>query len=157
MGRPARRRQEAMTETRRWINQGQPQTMQIAVFLLYANAVFTAILGSDSDGFIFLGLVKVGLSPSNLLEQLCTIGLAAGYAIGGYLTANERKWGYRTAIVASALPLAGVLLLLVLPSMNGIPRFTLGDFSLVSLLFDVALFALLVHPQSRDYERIWFK
>ena len=144
-------------ETRRWINQGQPQTMQIAVFLLYFNAVFTLILGSDSDAFIFLGLVKLGISPSNLFEQLVTLGLGIAYAAGGYLIANERKWGYWVGIAAAALPLAGVLLLIVLPAMNGIPRFALGDFSLISLLFDVALFALLVHPQSRDYERIWFK
>jgi hypothetical protein len=28
---------------------------------------------------------------------------------------------------------------------------------LINLLFEVALVALLLHPQSRDYQRIWFK
>ncbi len=28
---------------------------------------------------------------------------------------------------------------------------------LIPLAFTVALFALLLHPQSRDYQRIWFK
>jgi hypothetical protein len=28
---------------------------------------------------------------------------------------------------------------------------------LVPLAFTVALLALLLHPQSRDYQRIWFK
>ena len=28
---------------------------------------------------------------------------------------------------------------------------------LVSFVFDVALVLLLVHPMSRDYQRIWFK
>src|SRR5207244_9693301 len=32
-------------ETRRWVNPSQPQTLQIAVFLLYFNAAFTAIFG----------------------------------------------------------------------------------------------------------------
>ena len=28
---------------------------------------------------------------------------------------------------------------------------------LINLLFEVALVALLLHPMSRDYQRIWFK
>jgi hypothetical protein len=28
---------------------------------------------------------------------------------------------------------------------------------LISLVFPVALFALLLHPMSRDYQRIWFQ
>jgi hypothetical protein len=28
--------------------------------------------------------------------------------------------------------------------------------SIVNFLFEVALVALLLHPQSRDYQRIWF-
>ena len=28
---------------------------------------------------------------------------------------------------------------------------------LVNAMFPVALFALLLHPQSRDYQRIWFR
>jgi hypothetical protein len=28
---------------------------------------------------------------------------------------------------------------------------------IISLGFDVALVALLVHPMSREYQRIWFK
>ena len=28
---------------------------------------------------------------------------------------------------------------------------------LISIVFPVALFALLVHPMSRDYQRIWFR
>jgi hypothetical protein len=28
---------------------------------------------------------------------------------------------------------------------------------IINLIFDGALVALLLHPQSRDYQRIWFK
>ena len=28
---------------------------------------------------------------------------------------------------------------------------------IISLLFDAALVALLLHPMSREYQRIWFK
>ena len=29
--------------------------------------------------------------------------------------------------------------------------------NLLELIFEIALVALLVHPQSRDYQRIWFR
>ena len=28
--------------------------------------------------------------------------------------------------------------------------------SLINLMFEIALVALLLHPQSRDYQKIWF-
>ena len=144
-------------ETRRWINQSQPQTLVIGTFLLYFNAVFTLVLGGDSAGLVLSGLVKLGLDYSGWLDNLVKIGLGLGFAAGGYLIANERKWGYRLGIAVAAIPLAATLVLVVLPEINNIPQVSLGDLDLVSVLFDVALFALLVHPQSRDYERIWFK
>ena len=61
-------------ETRRWLNQSQPQTLVIAVMLLYLDAVFIALSGGI---FSPLGLVIIVGS------------VAAGYGI-----ANERKWGY---------------------------------------------------------------
>jgi len=33
--------------------------------------------------------------------------------------------------------------------------FATGD--VIELMFEVALVLLLLHPQSRDYQRIWFK
>ncbi|HZN15097.1 MAG TPA: hypothetical protein VFB78_12545 [Acidimicrobiales bacterium] len=144
-------------ETRRWINQGQPQTMQIAVFLLYFNAVFTLLLGSDSALYVLLGIAKLGVTPTDGLETLIKLVIGFGGAGAAYLIANEQKWGYRLGVVVAALPLVGVLMLMLLPRMNHVPRYGLVDFSLINLLIEGALFALLVHPQSRDYERIWFK
>jgi hypothetical protein len=34
---------------------------------------------------------------------------------------------------------------------------TISSRFLVPTMFTVALLALLLHPQSRDYQRIWFK
>jgi hypothetical protein len=144
-------------ETRRWINQGQPQTMQIAVFLLYFNAVFTLILGGESDAYIYIAMLKLGVTDTNLLQELVRIVISVALGAAGFLIANERKWGYRLGVIAAALPLVGAVVLMLLPTMNDIPRFGLEQLGLITLLFDVALFALLVHPQSRDYERIWFK
>jgi hypothetical protein len=114
-------------EQRRWVNQTQPQTLQIAVFLLYFNGIITLIFGG-----LF---VPVG--------ALIIIGsVAAGYGI-----ANERKWGYFLGVAMALLPFALVIATRSSPLSGG----------LLNLLFEVALVALLLHPQSRDYQRIWFK
>jgi hypothetical protein len=73
-------------------------------------------------------------------------GAAAGYGI-----ANERKWGYRLGVVVAATPLAVLLYVCVRHQVSPL------NFDLIPILFNIALFALLVHPQSREYERIWFK
>lgn len=110
------------------MNPSQPQTLQIAVFLLYFNAAFTAIFG---------GLFSV-------FGLLIIVGCAAA----GFGIANEQKWGYGVGVAMALLPLA----LLVLSLLRG----SVGV-SIISLMFDIALVALLLHPQSRDYQRIWFK
>jgi hypothetical protein len=117
-------------QTRRWLNPSQPQTLQIAVFLLYLSAVFNVLLGAVGS---LLGVVIV-----------------VGAALGGYGIANERRWGYLLGIAVAFAPF-------VLPLAYGAD---LGDvvsyLFTISGLFDVALVALLLHPQSRDYQRIWF-
>lgn len=113
-------------ETRRWTNPSQPQTLQIAVFLLYIDAFF-ALLGF------------------NLL-----IAVASGAA--GFGIANEKKWGYILGVVISTIAL---LFLARVLYVDGVGR--LFDVNvLLASVFPVAQFALLVHPQSRDYQRIWF-
>jgi uncharacterized membrane-anchored protein YitT (DUF2179 family) len=115
-------------ETRRWTNPTQPQMLQIAVFLLYFNAVILALFGG-----IF--------SPLGL-------PLIVGGAAGGFGIANERRWGYNVALAVAAVPFVFLALALLY-----------GGFSInpISLLFDIALAALLLHPQSREYQRIWFR
>jgi hypothetical protein len=123
-------------ETRRWTNPSQPQTLQIAVFLLYFRAVFGLLLGSAAFAFgILVGLASV-----------------IGMAVGGFGIANEKKWGYNVAVAVAVLDLLPFMLLLV----NRGPGALLSIGVMISLLFPVALVALLLHPQSRDYQRIWF-
>ena len=110
---------------------GQPQTLQIAVFLLYADAAFS-VLGMLLGG---------GLSPFLLLA-------AAGSVAAGYGTANEKKWGYALAVAMSFFPITVRLLLFGGAGLLANP---------LNLMFEIALIALLLHPQSRDYQRIWFK
>jgi hypothetical protein len=114
-------------ENRRWVNPTQPQTLQIAVFLLYINAFFSLLYGG-------LG------SPYGL-------AIIAGSVAAGFGIANERKWGYGLGIAMAILPFG--LRLMWGQSLFGA--------SIVNLMFEIALVALLLHPQSRDYQRIWFK
>jgi hypothetical protein len=107
----------------RWLDRTQPQTLYMAVILLYINAAFLLL-----SGFVLLP-VAAG-------------GVAAGYGI-----ANEKKWGYGLGIAMAILPFVLQLLFL------GNPFAT----SLINLMFEIALLALLLHPQSREYQRIWFK
>ncbi|MDQ1393690.1 MAG: hypothetical protein QOF30_2667 [Acidimicrobiaceae bacterium] len=111
----------------RWIDTTQPQTLMIAVIILYMNAAF---------GLLFGGLTNP------ILLAISVGGIGAGYGI-----ANEKKWGYGLGITMAVLPF--VLRLVVLHN----PLAT----NLVTLMFEIALVALLLHPQSREYQRIWFK
>ena len=68
--------------------------------------------------------------------------------VGGYGVANEKRWGYVLATVLAVLNVLAVLWLV----------FVAQSFSfLLTLLFAVVLVALLLHPQSRHYQRIWFR
>jgi hypothetical protein len=110
----------------RWLDRTQPQTLYIAVVLLYISAAFNLI-----GGF---------LSPLLLIIVVGQVG--AGYGI-----ANEKKWGYGLGIAMAFLPFIFRLLFVHNPFAT----------DLISLMFEIALVALLLHPQSREYQRIWFK
>lgn len=121
-------------EGRRWLNPTQPQTLQIGVMLLYLNAALGLISVIVGRGVGFFGLAII-----------------ATEVLGGYGIANERKWGYVVGLVAAFLP----LVLLVLAIVAG-ANLVLG-LGVIGVIFQIALVALLLHPQSREYERIWFK
>ena len=116
---------------KRFVNQFQPQTLVISTMLCYLDAIF---------GFLF------GMVSSSVILALVTI---AGLAVGGYGIANEKKWGYTVAVAAAALQ----VVMLVAVAGGDVLGFPL----VLNLVFDGALVALLLHPQSRDYQRIWFK
>lgn len=123
------------------MNHSQPQTLQIAVFLLYFNAFFTGLnfLTNARDE-----IWAVFNATSGLVHLLLTLAFVGA----GYFTANERKAGYALGIGAASVPLA---VRLYAARKYGIPLLDLG------ILFDIALMALLLHPQSRDHQRIWFR
>ncbi|MCU1457799.1 MAG: hypothetical protein JWL73_1891 [Actinomycetia bacterium] len=117
-----------------FFNPSQPQTLQIGVMLLYLNAAFDLLFGSLT-GAVFgpiIGLLIV-----------------AALALGAFGIANEKKWGYALGVAAAVVRV--VVLIWVLR--GGVFNFPY----VITLLFDGALVALLLHPQSRDYQRIWFR
>ena len=116
----------------RWFNPHQPQTLQSAVFLCYLNAVFGILFRGPFAFFPMMLFIIVGLGA------------------GGFGIANEKRWGYVLAVTAACLQV------LVLVGFYGTAVIT-NISLLISFVFDVALVALLIHPMSRDYQRIWFK
>ena len=119
--------QNGAVNERKFLNQSQPQTLVLGTLLLYVNAIF--------------GL----LSIFNVFGLIMVVALG----VGGYGIANEWKWAYGVAVAASIVQV--VLLLAVF-------GFSVFEFPvIITLLFDGALVALLLHPESRSYQRIWFK
>lgn len=118
-------------ETTRWTNPSLPQTLQSAVILLYINAVFTLLFG----GFGLFALV-----------------FTAAYAFGGWGIANERRLGYQIALGAALTPF-------IITVLVGGPAALIPDTfnQILALAFPVLLAVLLLHPRSRDHQRIWFR
>ncbi len=115
----------------KWVNQYQPQTLYMATILCYVDAVSSLIFG-----FV----------ATSLLAGLIIIGALGA---GGFGIANEKKWGYAVAVIGA------VLQVVMLFAVFGLSVFT--SLAIISLMFDGVLVALLVHPMSREYQRIWFK
>lgn len=113
-----------------WFNPHQPQTLQSAVILCYIQAVFALL----SLGY---------LGPLGLL-------VLVGLGGGGFGIANEKKWGYTLAVAAAVFQVAVFVVYGGLSALGNIQV-------LIGFAFDVLLVVLLLHKQSREYQRIWFK
>jgi hypothetical protein len=117
--------------TVRWFNPHQPQTLQSAVVLLYVLTI-PLLIGAIAGGVQVYGLLLILLS--------------GGSGIG---IANDKRWAYALGIVAAVLPFAFLIFVAV--------RYHLVAVNWIALAFQLALFVLLVHRQSREYVRIWFE
>src|ERR1700677_3809187 len=116
--------QTGQMERRKWFDSIQPQTLQIAVILLYINAAF-GILSAIGAGGIGLLILPI------ILEGLAAYGIA-----------NERRKGYIGGIILSAIFAALSVALFV----------DIGGFSLLlNVVFSTALFFALRPPMTRDY------
>lgn len=123
-------------ETRRFVNQSQPQPLYMATILLYIDAVMGLLLGSV---YFYFGPI---------LGLLALIGLAAG----AYGIANDQRWGYQLAVA-----LTGVLVVVIMWIIVQDPGIIFSLQFLIAIVVPVAMFLLLIHPQSREYQKIWFE
>ena len=114
--------------TRQFLNRSHPQTLLNGTLLCYFEAFYSIIYSGGDARFLLLG-----------------VALAAG----GFGIANDMKWGYGVALVASILHVA-FWISLYGASVLGFPQ-------IISFAFAAILVVLLVHPMSRDYQRIWFR
>jgi hypothetical protein len=84
----------------------------------------------------------------SLLRGGIDIVLVVG-AVAAFFIANEKRWAYYLGVAIAGLDL------LLTARLWLDTRFSFNV--LISLIFAIALFVALLHPQSRSYQRIWFK
>jgi len=134
---------------RKWFDRMQPQTLQIATWLLYLNGFFALIgfLGSED---------WVGFARANkgFLGVLVGLAIIVSYIVGGFLMANDRRLGYRLAVVGAFSPFALRIWILWDLDISIFDKITGNNF--IGFLFDVALCGLLLHRQSREHQRLWY-
>jgi hypothetical protein len=137
---------------RRFWNSSLPQTLIVSVFLLYANLVTALIYRTGNEGLFFymFGGLRVPSGPALTLGNLLSIACLIGSVAAGYLISNEKRNGWKLGLVVAAAPLVADVIVIVTGQISITRMIT------VSLLFDIALFVALVHPQSREHQRIWF-
>jgi hypothetical protein len=148
---------------RRWVNPSQPDLLQIATFIGYFRAVFVLLFGLDFQ-FIAFPLSDVSAravgSGATISNPLLRIGLPVLLAGGGYLLSQGRRLGWQLLLAGAALPLLARLLLafgIYLGEVDLGSGFSPLSYDEIGLLFEVALVGLLVHPRSREYQKIWLE
>lgn len=126
----------------------QPQTLQIATWLLYINGFFALVELVDGGGVLHYFKERYAFG------FFLGLAIVSTYIVGGFLMANERKAGWRISVIAAASPF--VLTYIAYSQIGASLRYRIFGGSLLSFAFDAALLALLVHPQSREHQRIWY-
>ena len=134
---------------KKWFDRMQPQTLQIATWLLYFDGFFALVDLLDGGGeMYYLRLRYTG----GLLIGLVVIALYAG---GGLLMANERRLGYKLSVAAAISPF---LINFIVYSDVGVSlRYRVLGTGIITFAFNVALLALPLHRQSKEHQRIWFR
>jgi len=79
-----------------------------------------------------------------LFNPIFLVLLVVGPVAGGWGIANEKKWGYWLGLTVTILAAALFI-------------WNFRYVSLLTLIFYVALVALLLHPESRSYRHTWFR
>ena len=138
-------------DARKWFDRMHPQTLQIAVWLLYIDGAFAIINYLDrTDVYGFwrwYGGIGGILSPFACLS----------FIAGGFLMANGRKLGWWLALAAAFSPFLLRALLRIQYQQTMSIAWVITQNNLVSFVFEAALVALLLHPMSRSYADRWLR
>ena len=113
------------------------------------------------DAF-FLGIDVLFGGLGGGVAGLLGFAALAAYIYGAYGIANESKRGYKVAVLASFLPLIRrVVLTLLYPAQvtaafgSKIGYIAIAG-NVLNVIFEYALIALLLHPMSKNHQKIWF-
>jgi len=135
---------------RRWFDRMAPQTLQIALMLLYLNGFFALIGFMDRSDWVGFARVVKGT-----LGTVVGLVVVLSFITSGLLMANDRRLGYRIGLFAAFSPF---LLRFWIYSDSPVTLWNrISGGNTVSLLFELALCALLLHPMSREHQRVWYR
>ena len=111
--------------------------------LAYFRAVSIVLFGSAY--YRQLPYDVLGQFAGSIFPLILLVALVGG----GLGIANEKKWGFRLAVSAALYSVVATLWIRIRhdPELLGF---------LLRLMFDLVLVVLLLHPQSKEYRRIWF-
>lgn len=145
-------------DPKKWFDRMQPQTLQIATWLLYLNGFFALVSTFDKTGY--LGYIRFRFGIGLLVDLV----VVACHILGGFLMANDRRLGYRLAVLAASSPFIVRSIAMADLRSNYDVSISFFDFvlgrplggGLLTVIFDAALVALLLHRQSREHQRIWY-
>lgn len=124
-----------------WLNRSHPPTLQAAVFLGYLTAVFELLIGGRGIPYV--------PAPVTILALL-------GLAVGAFVTANNRRWGY-VLLAACASLIAVAFIVNVVDAILSGTRLDTTLLLLNHTVFPTALAVAVIHTQSREYQKIWFE
>ena len=138
-------------DTRRWFDRMYPQTLAIATWLLYLNALFAFL--DFLDGRDIFGFWRIEGGLGALLSFIVVVS----HVLGGFLMANGKMLGWWLALVAAFGPLVLRLLWKITVYSPVSLQWVVNGGSWLNFMFEAALVALLLHPQSRSHAKTWFR
>ena len=136
---------------RKWFDRMFPQTLQIAVWLLYIDGAFAILNYLDRTDVYGVWRWYGGLG--GILAPVACLSFIAG----GFLMANGRKLGWWLSVGAAAAPFALRALLKIQHEPALSVSWVITQNNMISFVFEAALLALLVHPMSKNHADRWFR
>ena len=120
----------------RFMDDSFPETLRGALFLLYVSAVIGLLTGAlnSTGGVLF----------------------SAGRVAAALATVQGRRWGYSLAVGLAVARIVPYVLSWTYFQTIAFAGLGFDDSSVLDLFFAVLFLALLLHPRSRDHQRLYF-